>query len=426
MYIELHILQNFAPSNLNRSDTGSPKDCEFGGVRRGRISSQCFKRAMRDEFKRQTLFQNGAADNLAVRTKRLVGEVAERLVTMDADKTRDIEQARRVVETAAGGVGLKMKDSEKTQYLLFLGRNEIDRIARLCHEHYAALLTASGSTPAEAVGDPDAAPKKKASSKDAKRAARDLAPKEVSDGLKRVLDGGKAADLALFGRMLADLPDRNIDAASQVAHAISTNKINVEFDFYTAVDDLRPQDTEGADMLGTVEFNSACFYRYLNMDASQLRRNLQGDDAEPTREVIELGDQTIAAFIRAAIAAVPTGKQNSTAAQQRPSFVLAIARDSGLCSLANAFVKPVAPDAKNDLVTKSVLALATHYGDLARVYGEAEVIDKCFFALGTNDLPTLEGARVGGVQELVERMRAAARKRSDSSANGNDDPSQGA
>jgi CRISPR system Cascade subunit CasC len=87
----------------------------------------------------------------------------------------------------------------------------------------------------------------------------------------------KPADLALFGRMLADLPDRNVSAASQVAHALSTHQVSMEFDFYTAVDDLRPEDTEGADMLGIVEFNSACFYRYANVDLAQLSENLAGD-----------------------------------------------------------------------------------------------------------------------------------------------------
>ena len=47
MIIELHMLQNFAPSCLNRDDTNSPKECEFGGYRRARISSQCIKRAIR-------------------------------------------------------------------------------------------------------------------------------------------------------------------------------------------------------------------------------------------------------------------------------------------------------------------------------------------------------------------------------------------
>lgn len=406
MYIELHILQNFAPSNLNRSDTGSPKDCEFGGYRRGRISSQCLKRAMRDAFKQQCLFSEEAADKLAVRTKRLIEEVSKRLVDLDATGGRAQDDARRVVETAAGGVGLKMKDSVKTQYLLFLGKDEISEVAKVCDQHYDALLAAGTTQPVAGTGTEGG---KKVSAKEQKKDAKKLVSPEVSKAFESALNGGKAADLALFGRMLADLPHKNIDAASQVAHALSTNKISMEFDFYTAVDDLKPEDTEGADMLGTIEFNSACFYRYLNVDTEQLKKNLQAD--------AELTDETIGAFVRAAIAAVPTGKQNSHAAQQRPSFIFAVARRGNRCSLANAFVKPVAPDAKNDLVGKSIGELARHYGELTGVYGEADVIDKCFVALGANDYDSLTDARVESVDQLVTRMRAAAQQ------NGGDDGS---
>ncbi|MDQ3062210.1 MAG: type I-E CRISPR-associated protein Cas7/Cse4/CasC, partial [Acidobacteriota bacterium] len=126
MILELHIIQNFAPSNLNRNDTGAPKDCIFGGSRRARISSQCFKRAMREHFKANFTAQ----ENLAERSTRLVEEIASQLEQSGKDK----EEAKRIVETALSGIGLKMsaKDTTKTQYLLFLGRDEIKRIAEVC------------------------------------------------------------------------------------------------------------------------------------------------------------------------------------------------------------------------------------------------------------------------------------------------------
>jgi len=392
MLIELHIIQNFAPSNLNRSDTGSPKDCEFGGVHRARISSQCFKRAMRDYFKADPLFATAHKDKLATRTKRLLDTV----VAILREKGRDETEARRVVENALNGVKLTLKEDDKTQYLLFLGQQEIAAIADSCERYFADLL---GVALPEAQSQNEQIRARRSSARDTKRAGKDAVPKEIRDAFEKALDGGKAADLALFGRMLADLPQKNIDAATQVAHAISTHKTGIEFDFYTAVDDIRPEDTEGADMLGTVEFNSACFYRYANIDIGQLQKNLD-NDAELTRATIE-------AFIRAAIAAIPTGKQNSMAAQNPPSFVLAVVRESELWSLANAFVKPVRPTTESDVVETSIRRLDQYWQQLTTVYGDEQIKEKAYINLSGEDLPNLNGARVEGVKKLIETISAA-------------------
>ncbi len=381
MILELHILQNFAPSNLNRDDTGSPKDCEFGGHRRARISSQCFKRAIRQSFKEQKLIDES---NLASRTKRLVDWITRRL----KDGGKNEEEARRVVENILNGVKLTVKDDGKTQYLLFLGADEIDAIAGLCLEHWKALATIAPPALNEENGA------KKAKAKDAKKAGADAIPPEIKKAMLDVLNGGKAADLALFGRMLADLPDKNVHAASQVAHAISTNKVSMEFDFYTAVDDLRPDDNQGSDMLGTVEFNSACFYRYANVDVKQLKKNL-GDDGE-------LASNTIQAFIHAAVTAIPTGKQNSMAAQNPPSFVLAVARDAGLWSLANAFVKPVRPNHEGDLIENSIKALDGYWGDLVGMYGKGQIKGVWVASLAQNGLVNLKNEKVANLKALID------------------------
>jgi CRISPR system Cascade subunit CasC len=391
MILELHILQNFAPSNLNRDDTGSPKDCEFGGHRRARISSQCFKRAVRQAFDKEKLIDEA---NLASRTKRLVDEITKRL--KDSGKAED--EARRVVENILNGVKLTVKDDGKTQYLLFLGADEINAIAGLCSQHWDA-LSAITAVPAGEDGGA-----KKAKAKDVKKAGADAVPQEIKKAMLEVLNGGKAADLALFGRMLADLPDKNVHAAAQVAHAISTNKISMEFDFYTAVDDLKPEDNQGSDMLGTVEFNSACFYRYANVDVEQLKENLDGDT--------ELVGKTIEALIRAAVTAVPTGKQNSMAAQNPPSFVLAVARDAGLWSLANAFVKPVRPNHEGDLIENSIKALDGYWGDLAGMYGKDQITGVWVASLAQNGLVNLKDARVGNLKELIGGVMSRFREQS--------------
>jgi CRISPR system Cascade subunit CasC len=152
-------------------------------------------------------------------------------------------------------------------------------------------------------------------------------------------------------------------------------------------------------MLGTVEFNSACFYRYANIDIGQLQKNLD-NDAELTRATVE-------AFIRAAIAAIPTGKQNSMAAQNPPSFVLAVVRESELWSLANAFVKPVRPTTESDVVETSIRRLDEYWKQLTTVYGDEQIREKAYINLSGEDLPNLNGARVNGVKKLIEMISAA-------------------
>lgn len=180
----------------------------------------------------------------------------------------------------------------------------------------------------------------------------------------------KAVDVAMFGRMVAEIKsgDMNVDAACQVAHAISTHHVDTEMDFFSAVEDLKDlariqgvEQNAGAGMLGTVDFNSACFYRYANIDFDQLKKNLQGD--------VGTARQAVRAFLEAAVKAIPTGKQNSMAAHSLPSLVLAVVRDRGLASLANAFVDPVRPDGTGSLVAHSVRRLDQYWGTLARMYG---------------------------------------------------------
>src|SRR5579875_2904759 len=184
MFVELHLLQNFAPSNLNRDDTGSPKDCEFGGYRRARISSQCFKRAIREEMRTSGLLQE---DNLASRTKRVVDEA---LVPRLVDAGKNSEDAKRVATAALYHADLTVKGDGKTEYLLFMGAREIDRVAALCLEQWDRLLADGTTLLGDAETDEGTAPKR---GKAAKTVAKD---KALGNSVKALLDGGKAADLA--------------------------------------------------------------------------------------------------------------------------------------------------------------------------------------------------------------------------------------
>jgi CRISPR system Cascade subunit CasC len=390
MFVELHILQNFAPANLNRDDTGSPKDCEFGGFRRARISSQCLKRAVRTTFESRI-----PREERAVRTKRLAMKAAELL----AERGHAAEDAHRVVTNALGGVGIATDTkTRKTEYLLFLGSEATKQLADLCHNHWDALA----AVPSKA-SEPEGGNRLKQSRKAAKKEAKDTIKEDLQSRIKDVLRGPRAVDLALFGRMIADLTDMNVDAACQVAHAISTHRISMEFDYYTAVDDLAPQEEPGADMLGTVEFNSACFYRYANVDLGQLTRNLHNDR--------ELAEQALVAFLQGSVLAVPTGKQTSSAAQNPPSLVTAVVREHGLWSLANAFLRPVRPREEKSLAVLSIEALDRYWGRLVAAYGDDSLRHIGTLALEPDvSLEHLKPSEVPSLKELLDGVGRVVRQ----------------
>lgn len=325
MFLEVHLLQNFALSNLNRDDTGAPKSCIFGGSRRARISSQCQKRAIRTFVREEGLVPS---EDLARRTKKIVKEIVQRLSTMGLNE----DQAREITRKAMAALQLNLKQ-DKTEYLLMLGEREIRQLAELC-------FSVAG-----------------------KKVDEKIWSKQLLD----VLDGGDAVDLALFGRMVATHIDKNIDAAVQMAHAFSTHAIANEFDYYTAVDDLQEEaDAEGAGaaMLGTILYNSSCYYRYANLDMSQLTKNLHGQ----RDKAVFAAD----AFFEGMVKAVPTGKQNNSAAQNPPSLIMVVVRERGLWSLANAFTTPIWGSQK-DLLTASSEQLLKHWSQLISIYGNVGI-----------------------------------------------------
>lgn len=375
LFIEFHLIQNFAPSNLNRDDTGAPKDALFGGHRRARVSSQCFKRAIRLTAQEHELV---ALEHRGVRTKKLRDLLLAKL------PGRDLDEAKSKIETALAAAGLKLKDDGKTEYLLFLGEAEIAGFAALIEQHWDEL-----------AGAPVGGEKK------GKKEAKASAPAEVVKKAKALLDGGKAVDVALFGRMLADLPEVNQDAACQVAHAISTHRVEREFDYFTAVDDKGGADETGAGMIGQVEFNSATLYRYAVVDARKLLGNLQQDR--------ELALSALEAFTQAVVRAIPTGKQNSFAAHNLPSFVGVCLRHGGPLSLANAFEKPVSPRADKSLSSQSVELLASHEDRLAAVYADSR--DQWAYLDLSEAWPVQKGRRAMNLNELAAWVREQAASR---------------
>lgn len=392
MLIEMHILQNFSPSCLNRDDLNAPKDCEFGGVRRARISSQCFKRATRwnDDFTRN--LENG----IGTRTKLLLTEVAKYLHS----KGKDLEEAKRVAEPVVSKIGSGVKEG-RTAIALYLGHDEIARIGEAIEARFDELLAAAGETEVEDAEVEKIRGKKKSKKGSGSSAAQDIA-KEIDKEFK---PGTKAADIALFGRMIAEATNFNVDAAAQVAHSISTHAVPSEFDFFTAVDDLQPKEDPGAGMMGSQQFNSATFYRYANVHLPQLVENLGGDD--------QLAKSAALAYVHSFITAIPNAKQNSHAAQNPPDFVFVTVREFGQpLSLANAFANPVGKKNDNGLVEASAKKLAEYWKQLTKVYVSEGVIAAPYFkvALELEELKVDNAKEVDGLRPLLDEIKTALSK----------------
>lgn len=391
--IEVHLIQNFAPSNLNRDDTGQPKSATFGGFRRARVSSQCGKRAIRELWR-----ENGTVA-VGDRTKRLQ-KVLLSVLKKDHEFLNKV-QAPDVLEegirvfTDAYYAKADTKKPEQTNVLVFISPEEVQVCADVIRDIWDDIENIKTQEESKA----------------------DKGSLKATDDIKSKIENAQvSADIALFGRMLAEQSERNTDGACQVAHPISTHRVDMEMDFYTAVDDLQPSEEAGAGMMGVVGFNSACYYRYALVDRDQLARNLanktgRSDGGKWKDDLVEddysEADRVIEAFLEAMVFAIPTGKQNSFAAQNLPSFGLFVRRQSGVpVSLANAFSKPIRPTGSDDdLVGLSVSALTNHWHALSEVYGNQGVkVTACFHLGQEGRLNGLANSDKGSVAAAIQSV----------------------
>ena len=333
MLIQIHMIQNHSPANLNRDDLGAPKTCYFGGVLRSRISSQCLKRSIR----LSPLFAGLCG---GVRTRQLA-----RLITEGMDA-----KARARAEEVMKDAGFlpkreKKQDdgedigatAERSKALVYTTRAAIERMRKLFVDN----------------------PAKKSS---------ELA----ADFAKIIAEDVAVPDMALSGRMLE--PDKSakevwkgldtkVEAALQVAHAISTHEARPEVDYFVAADDI-PGEDAGAGFIDEAMFASACFYKYFSIDLDQLNTNLGGDKAN----VPDIAARTVGALLGAASLTNPSGKQNSFAAHNPPDGILIEYRDIPI-SYANAFARPV-ETSHRDITGQSIAQLASYARDLDMGFGK--------------------------------------------------------
>lgn len=320
-HLELHILQSFPVACLNRDDLNSPKTAIFGGVQRARVSSQSWKRAIREYAQENSDHFNGQ------RTRLIIEPLRAALINEGVAESEALEQAKKLAD-AISNLDVKAEKNGKQQVktLFFTTPAEIQILAREFKN--------TGDT---------------------KKAIKAVGSEVLKD----------AADIALFGRMVANDHSLTLEGAGMFAHALSTHKVDNEIDFFAAVDDLQPKDESGAGMTGTLEFNSATYYRFvaLNLDMLKDKDHLVVLSPDERKQVVRT-------FVEASLLAVPGARKNSMNAATVPGYVLGVVRSSGHpVQLVNAFEKPVRAYGGKGLFETSLEAMKTEREKLNSTWG---------------------------------------------------------
>ena len=389
-YVDVHILQTVPPSNINRDDAGTPKQAVYGGIRRARVSSQAWKRATRTAFADRLHLPE---QDRGVRTKRISAMLAERL----SERTKlDTAAATRLSTYLLKDLGItaakpktgkgktaKPADSEnaaanaaaETSYLLFFGNQQLDAIAGLVDDTAANLVGLDDDALSAAVADLP---------------------------VREQLQKGHPIDVALFGRMVADLSMLNVDAAAQVAHALSTHAVEIEFDYFTAVDDEKDRSTEdaGAAMIGTVEFTAATLYRYATVGIHQLQDNLDGDPAATVA--------ALTAFLQAFVYSMPTGHQNTFAHRTLPHLVSVVVRDDQPVNLVSAFELPIRSSQDAGIADKSASKLADELTRAKTMWGLTPLLVASQYTIGDNTNTAQFDAAFGEPRPFPEVINTVA------------------
>lgn len=391
LFLDVHALQTVPPSNLNRDDTGAPKSAVYGGVPRARVSSQAWKRATREYFGDEHLLD---PSDLGVRTKKVVELLSDRITGLApalrgpaplllaaevilAATGAKVEVPKRKAEAAKDGGD---EPAPESKYLMFLSARQLDGLAALAVE----------------------------GADDIKSFLRE---RENKVRAKEIADTRHSVDIALFGRMVADSADLNVDAAVQVAHAISVHRVENESDYYTAVDDRNGDAEPGAGMIGTVDFNSATLYRYAALGVRQLAANL-GEGLREDEPLTTPVRRAVEAFVHGFLASLPTGKINTFGHHTLPDAVVVKLRTTRPISFAGAFEEPVSSDRGGGHLREAASRLAEYIPDIERAYGDAESTLSWVLRVGPNTQKlAVAGEDMPSLTALVESVGRAVAER---------------
>ena len=324
-HLELHIIQSVPVACLNRDDLNSPKTAVFGGVQRARVSSQSWKRAIREMAKEVSPQQFKGE-----RTRLMFDPLVKAMEAVGLTADDAVDGAKKVVD-ALVNLDPKSTDKVKSKTLYYMSPLELQTLAKTYAE-----------------------------TKDVKKTLKSVDAKSLKD----------AADISIFGRMVANDHSLTVEAASMFSHALSTHKVDNEIDFFAAVDDLQPKEESGAGMTSTLEFNSATYYRFaaLNLDMLADAEHLGSMTGEERQNVVRT-------FVEATVKAIPGARKNTMNGNTLPVFVLGVVREKGHpVQLVNAFETPVR--SLQGYAVKSAELLKSEYAKLAETWGIESVFEK--------------------------------------------------
>jgi len=367
-FVQLHLLAAYPPSNPNRDDTGRPKTAMVGGSQRQRISSQSLKRAWRtSEIFKQALdahigkqtqrigiewiypklieagYPDADARQWSLKIQKVYGKPAEKkkdklnAALLNGQVVKITPEEEVALHDLVRELGLHKQGKASESYRSFF--NELDELAK----------KKTKKTKKDESGEESEEEDEKSKSPTSLLKAK-LLHKEHT-----------AADIALFGRMLADAPLYNTEAACQVAHAFTVHKVALEDDFFTAVDDLNDhREDSGSAYMGEVGFGSGVYYLYLCVDTYRLKENLRVSGNT------DLARTTLEALLESAATVAPSGMQNRFGNRVAASYILVERGNQQPRSLAAAFFKPINGDG---WIEPSVEALEKTLGNMDKVYG---------------------------------------------------------
>jgi len=318
---------------------------------------------------------------LGVRTRKLPRKIIDILI----NKGKDEESAINIVEKVLKRIFVEKKKKEfkideekRTDVLLFINNDTPQKITDVILDDWDNFKAEKLSNSNEKKID------------------------QIFNEIRNELN----LDIALFGRMVASKADLNVDAACYVAHALSTHKVDMEMDFYTAVDDLQEETESGAGMMGIIMYNSSCFYRYSVLDTNQLVSNLQGSE--------DFAVSVLKGYIESSINAIPTGKQTSMAAFSKPDFIMASIRSDQPWSLINAYADPAKVGIKDsDLINQSITKFEAYLKDMMELYGKPDNVDIHFCLTGERPIEYLDkiGTKHDSIKKLIDTIGESVNER---------------